>query len=152
TAQGETVRLTGSFGPLRPGERIRVDGSPTAPQGGERVVRVSRLERLGGAALAAHPPTRLRYLPLLCEAPGGAAMGYTPAAALRRWGKEYPAVGHFLGEISAGQLDYVAEEVIGPVPLPRPAETYGNYNVEPGFQIGPVTDDCLAAAGNPDLG
>src|SRR5690606_27796052 len=62
TAQGETVRLTGSFGPLRPGERIRVDGSPTAPQGGERVVRVSRLERLGGAALAAHPPTRLRYL------------------------------------------------------------------------------------------
>lgn len=151
TTQGETVRLTGQLDQIQPGERIWVDGAPTARQGGDRVIQVSRLERLGGVALTARPSTRLRYLTILCEAPGGAAMLYTPAAALRRWGKEYPAVGHFLAEVSEGQLDYVAEDVLGPVPLPQPAEYYGTQSVAPGFRISDLTDHCLAAAGNPDL-
>jgi len=139
--------------PLMPGDRVRVSGAlrqlparavPRARREGE--ITVSTVRDLGEASLRADPAV-LRYLTVTCEAIGGATPLYSPSEAAARFGKGFPAAGHFLEELSEGQLDFRSVGGVGPVPIDA-ASSYGSY---PSVATSQIARDCATGVSSQEL-
>lgn len=140
-------------GTLTPGDRIRVSGTARLlpARAAHRTRRegeltVSTVRDLGGVSLRADPAV-LRYLTVTCQASGGAAPIYSPAEAAARFGKGFPAAGHFLEELSEGQLDFRSVGGVGPVPI-EAASSYGSY---PSVATSQIARDCATGVSSQEL-
>lgn len=136
--------------PLAPGDRVRVSGTlrpravPRARREGE--ITVNTVRDLGGASLRADPAV-LRYLTVTCQASGGATPLYSPSEAAARFGTGFPAAGHFLEELSEGQLDFRSAGGVGPVTI-DPASSYGSY---PSVATSQIARDCATGVSSQEL-
>ncbi len=141
------------FGSAVAGERWIVRGAPATPLpallAGDAALRyrVGQAERTGSALLGA-TPTTLRYLILRCLAADASGVTYSHDQLSVVYGKLPPRVGHFLHEMSEGQLHFEVVD-IQTVTLPSPQLAYGGLALPGGgytSYAGALNQDCVDGA------
>jgi hypothetical protein len=131
--------------------RVSVRGLPTR-RPGARATDPLLLEALSVEPLApdaAQPTVRLGnhpYALLLCRFADHPTEPHPPDFFDTLLGDDYPNMGHYFGEVSAGRMDLSGSRVFGWFTLPHPRADYldGGAGI---MSLPRLASDCMAAAG-----